>query len=193
MMSESQIPTDLNPPPGNIKRAGKKGINRLIGLLLIGVNLILFVVIYKTLFPKVFWQARELEQNQVKWESQQITHYRISIDLPGFGDYYYDQNPITFEVKDDKVILILNAQGETISLGDSWNYGDFTPKTYTIPGLFAYADQKIRERPPLIRISYDPSLGYPTQIYLVPWREPCCQDFTFTVADFPNIAAVDLI
>lgn len=183
-MRVSQIPTDSNPTTGDAKRAGGKRIHGLIVLLVIGATLVLIAVIYNIFFPKAFWQSRELEQNRLKWESQKITHYQISLYLPTRIYYYYDRMPITFEVKDGKVISMVNALGETVVPGDLWYNASDSPKTFTIPGLFSYADQKIRERPPVIRVSYNPSLGYPTEIYINPYVEPCCQDFSFTVQNF---------
>jgi hypothetical protein len=183
-MSESQIPTESNPATGDAKPTGAKRIHSVIVLLVIGATLVLIVVIYNALFPKAFWQSRDLEQNRVKWESQHITHYQISLYLPTRIYYYYDRMPITFEVKDGKVISMVNALGVTVVPGDLWYNAYYSPNTFTIPGLFSYADQKILERPPAIRISYDPSLGYPTEIYINPYVEPCCQDFSFTVQNF---------
>jgi hypothetical protein len=183
-MIESQKPTESTPTSRDAKSTESKGHQRFVVILVIGVTLILIAVLYNVLFPKAFWQSRELEQNRLKWESQKITHYRISLFLPTRIYYYYDRMPISFEVKDGEVVLMLNALGETVLPGDLWYSAFFSPKTFTIPGLFSYADQIIWEKPPAIGITYDPSLGYPTEIYINPWVEPCCQDFSFKVNSF---------
>ena len=41
--------------------------------LVIAAIVILLILIYNALFPKAYWQSRELEQNRAKWESQHIT------------------------------------------------------------------------------------------------------------------------
>ena len=47
-------------------------------------NPLLIVMIYNSRFPEGYFKARELEQNQAKWESKHITHYRFVVDLPIF-------------------------------------------------------------------------------------------------------------
>jgi hypothetical protein len=151
-------------------------------LLGIGAIIVLIALIYNALFPKAFWQSRELKQNLAKWESQNITHYRMSLALVGYGyDYGYDRMPLTVEVTDNKVVSVVDAQGQRISPGKENPFYSIYPQAFTIPGLFTIAHDWFMETPPVINVSYDPTLGYPTSIYVDPYMEPCCQDFTYTV------------
>jgi len=182
-MTESQIPTDTNPTTGNTMSIRGKGIPKLLVPLVIGVIVVLIAVIYNALFPKAFWQSRELEQNRTKWESYHITHYRISLSLP-YSSSNYDRMPLIVEVKDGNVISVVDAHGQTISPKDDEDIAYYYPDRLTIPGLFSYAYQTFWEKPPIIKVSYDPFYGYPETIYIDPYIEPCCQDFTFEVRNF---------
>lgn len=125
----------------------------------------------------------EIERNQAKWESQHITHYRMSLNLLGYG-YNYSRMPLTVEVKDGEVITVVDARGETVSPKDHEVTVDDYPNGFTIPGMFSYADRTCGESPPAMKVSFNPVLGYPTTIYVDPYTEPCCQDFTIEVRDF---------
>ncbi len=160
----------------------KKSAITLVVLLEIGAIVILAALIYNTLFPEAYWQSRELDQNLAKWQSQHITHYRMSVHLP-YSTMRASPTPFTVDVRDGKVVSVVDALGQRIS---SENDADFSydSQYFTIPGLFSYAYQTIWEKPPLIRVFYDPALGYPDSIYVDPYTEPCCQDFAIAVQDF---------
>ncbi len=145
--------------------------------------IIVLVLLYNALFPQAFWQSRELEQNQAKWGGQHITHYQMSVTILG---YALDGKgmPLRVEVKDSKVISVVDSQGNNLPLVNDPDTSFFYPETFTIPGLFSYAHQTIWKKLPFINISYDPALGYPTSIYVDPYREPCCQDFQIEIQDF---------
>lgn len=56
--------------------------------------ILLGVLGYYVLFPKEYWQARELADNRTKWESQKVSNYQMLVDLP----FYYVQEgqpPVT--------------------------------------------------------------------------------------------------
>jgi hypothetical protein len=181
-MTRSQAPKESYPITENVMGARAKGIRGLVIPMAIGAIVILIALIFNALFPREYWQSRELEQNRAKWESQHITHYRMSLTLPFFISNY-DRMPLTVEVKNGKVISVTDVHGETVF---PENDGDLT-RDYpelTIPGLFSYVQQTYLEKPASIEVTYDPVLGYPTTIYVDPYVEPCCQDFTYDVRDF---------
>ena len=35
-----------------------------------------------------------------------------------------------------------------------------------------------------MQVSYNPTYGYPENIYIDPYSEPCCQDYEIEVKDF---------
>ena len=139
-----------------------------------------FFMIYKEIFPIGYIKSHEIEQNRVKWESQHITHYRMSVD--GYG--YAILLAITIEVKDDVVVKIIDNKSEKglfpiEGVDTSYPY----EQLYTVPNLFDYVYKSYLENPARIMVTYDPTFGYPTTIYIDPYTEPCCQDFTFEISN----------
>ena len=190
-MTKSQIPPESNPSTGDAIRTRVKSTPWLTALLVAGAIIILILLIYNLLFPKAFWQSRELDQNQKKWESQNITHYQMSIDSRGYG-YINDRMPLKVEVRDDKIISVVDSRGNNFSPANDPDFGPYYPDIFTIQGLFSYAHKTIWdnsyhtiwEKFPSIRVTCNPDLGYPEEIFVNPYPEPCCQDLTITVRDF---------
>ena len=118
------------------------------------------------------------KRNQILWDSKSISHYTISVDLSVIG---YDQSPWIVEVETNKVVSITGANGKVISPSEITNYEGLSKKFLTIPGLFSFVEQTYREQRPMLRVEYDSTFGYPNNIYVDPWAEPCCQDYWLTV------------
>jgi hypothetical protein len=97
----------------------------------------------------------------------------------------YDTMPVTVEVKDGKMISVIDTNG--IKISSDVNYFSttfmYSPDAFTIPGLFSVAEKTYKEDPPEIKVSYDPSFGYPTSIYVDPYVEPCCQAYSYEVLE----------
>ena len=125
--------------------------------------------------------AREtLKQNRTKWESRHITHYRMSLGLPWSSDNV-DRMPLVVEVKDNRVISVVDARGQTVSAAFDPDTEFYYPDLFSVPGLFSYATQEFDKQPPSVDVSYDPLLGYPTLISVDPYVEPCCEEYDVTV------------
>jgi uncharacterized protein DUF6174 len=150
----------------DMPRAKTKSKSWVIVALAIVVTIVL-IIFYKELFPQGYLKSHELEQNQAKWEGQHITHYRMSVNESGYAGSF----AATVEVKDGNIISPVGTPSEREYL-------------FTVPGLFSYVSKTYMENPPAIRVTYDSTLGYPTTIYIDPYREPCCQDFTIEIQDF---------
>ena len=125
----------------------------------------------------------ELEKNRAKWESQHITHYQMSLD-PGYSSDSYGHTPYVIEVKDGKVIAVADAQGNMVSIEDTQSFAYSDRELFTVLGLFSYAYRTFLEEPPTIRVTYNSTYGYPESIFVDPYIEPCCQDFSIDVLDF---------
>src|SRR5690242_17786684 len=146
--------TDLqNPMQPNQKRSNRN--LKLVSGLVLGVILISIIIIYTRHRLEQYRDMREFEQNRVKWENQQITHYRLSIGLP-YDTTYYGQlpMPLTVEVKNDNVVSVTDAQGKIISPEVDNNSAYYYHNFFTIPGLFSYVHEYYLEKPPSIEISY---------------------------------------
>ena len=130
------------------------------------------------------WETA-VQQNRTLWESQHITHYRMLVVLPHSSSSYGSlPMPLTVEVKDGVVISVVDADSKMILPTDYADASYYYQNFFTIPGLFSYTGQYYLKKPPAMRVTFDQVLGYPNSIYIDPWREPCCQDFTITVQNF---------
>jgi len=164
----------------NISKSKAKSVSWFAIILAIGAIIALFMI-YKEIFPIGYFQSHELEQNRAKWESQHITHYRMSVD--GYG--YAKLLAVDVEVKDNVVVKVVdnkNKKGLSPAEGENISYP--YEQLFTAPSLFDYVYKSYLKNPAAIRVTYDPTLGYPTTIYIDPYTEPCCQDFTFEISNF---------
>jgi hypothetical protein len=125
----------------------------------------------------------ELEKNRTKWESQRITHYQISLD-PSFFSDNYGHTPYVIEVKDGEVVAVVDALGNRVSIEDTQSFAYPERELFTIPGLFTYVHQIFLAEPPMIRVTYDSTYGYPDSIFVDPYIEPCCQEYWIDVLEF---------
>jgi hypothetical protein len=153
-------------------------------LLVIGAIIALIIVVYKGLFPQRYFELRELEQNQAKWASQHITHYRMSVH----GYEYATSLAVTVEVKDGTVVSVVDTQSKKVLLPtDETDSGYADQYLFTVPNSFSYISKTYLENPAEMRVTYDPALGYPTTIYINRYTEPCCQGFTYEIKDFQSL------
>ena len=125
----------------------------------------------------------DYDENLSKWESQHITHYRMFIKPPIFGCYWELPMPLTVEVQDGNIISVVDADGVMISPPvDDYSYYCYE-NYFTVSGLFTYIHNTYIEEPPALVVSYDPDLGFPSEIYINPYAEPCCDDFYIYILD----------
>jgi hypothetical protein len=184
LVKESQYPKPTNPTQGNTKNTWGIDIRKLFILILaLGAIVVLIALIFNFLVPQLnaYSQSSELEKNKAKWESHHITHYRMSVAFLGYG---FNDNVIWVEVKEGKVISLVDSLGNNVPPENIPDVNFRYPNAFTIPGLFSYAHQTILAKPPSLDISYDLTFGYPKDIYIDPYVEPCCQDFDIVVRDF---------
>ena len=124
------------------------------------------------------WE-NQLKQNQAKWESQNITHYRMSVNLPydfsgnGYGNL---PMPLIVEVKDGNMISVVDALGEKVSFTGGGDFVYYYPNSLTVQGLFSYVYQWYLKKPPDIQVSYDPALGFPSSIFIDQLRSHAAQN-----------------
>jgi hypothetical protein len=120
----------------------------------------------------------ELERNRAKWDEAQINHYTMLVDAAGYA-YTYNEIPWTLEVLNNRVVSAINAQGESVPVNDA-------AQEFTVTALFGLIEDYYQREPPVVsmRLTYNPTYGYPASIDINPWAEPCCQGFTIEVQDF---------
>lgn len=161
---------------------GQMKINlRLITAMVLGAIVIICVMVLQPLLrgntphysPANF--KAEFEKNLAKWDEAHITHYKMVVDFSGYGTY--DQMPWTLEIQNDKLISVINAQGNSVPDNDSAVW-------FTVTALFVDIEDRYQRKAPSIQISYNPTYGYPEDISINPYREPCCQDYDIKIRDF---------
>ncbi len=153
-----------------------------LAIILLAAGIIVFgYLIYNALFPKAYWQTRELEQNLAKWESQHVTHYRMRVN----GDCFFSSpeprsQALLVEVKDNQVISVADWEGNELPPQDELRQSCMY--LLTIPGVFSHARTVISEMP-WSMLRYDPQFGYPADITYERWLEPCCDIFGMAIKE----------
>jgi hypothetical protein len=123
--------------------------------------ILLFLVL--TLAACSTGEQTELSLNQSKWQDANITHYRFNLDVGCFCAFR-SQMPATVEVKDNQVISIVDVNGETLSADDPMN--EFILKYATLDRIFSEIDSDTVREADKLTISYDPTYGFPSEIFI---------------------------
>src|SRR5262245_61472241 len=115
-MGNSQIaehsgPAGLPPKPPDSQRAQNRRDYLLIAVITT-IALIPVAIVAISNIPK--WVAlADVANHRAQWDQAGITHYEMVVDCGGCGSYY-DQMPWTLEVKNDKLVSAINAQGQPV-------------------------------------------------------------------------------
>lgn len=97
-------------------------------------------------------QRLELEANRAKWQRAGLVSYTYTLQQLCFCAY---TQPVRLYVVNDVVVRAL------ASSGDSAVSPQFFP---SVDRLFAFVDDAIARRAAVLRVTYDPALGYPVEI-----------------------------
>lgn len=120
---------------------------------------------------------QQLEKNRKLWESQGIDDYSFTLQRSCFcrGD---DRRPIHIQVRDGKVVAAKFADtGEP--LPPSMDYAK-----KTIPDLFNEVAQAIKEKAARLEVSYDPTYGFPTSIFIDRSELIADEEIGYSVSNF---------
>jgi hypothetical protein len=112
-----------------------------------------------------------LAQNEAKWNSVHPIHYKMGIDA------YGPDMPWTIEVQNEKVISAVTTHGISMPIDDS-------VQKFTILALFKDIESRYKNHAPSVIISYNATYGYPEDISIDPFSEPCCQDYDIHIRNF---------
>jgi hypothetical protein len=55
---------------------------------------------------------------------------------------------------------------------------------FTVTALFVEIEDRYQRKAPSIKVTYNPGYGYPEDISINPYTEPCCQDYDIKIRDF---------
>ncbi|MBE9007286.1 hypothetical protein IQ259_19995 [Fortiea sp. LEGE XX443] len=107
--------------------------------------------------PSNNFNLKQLRINQRLWNSQQIKNYRYTVTNSCFCIPEL-RGPAIVEVRNGNTTSIRNAK-----TGEPVNSELLRPYS-TIPRLFNLIRNAISSREPELTVTYNPQLGYPTQI-----------------------------
>jgi hypothetical protein len=121
---------------------------------------------------------RELDRNRTRWQEKNIQDYRFALDI-GCMCPWYEQMPLTIEVRNGEVASITAANGEDIS-----SYLETYNKHDTIDELFDTIKFAIQNGADEIKVYYDPDYGFPTSILINPMKNAFDDETGYTISDF---------
>jgi hypothetical protein len=102
----------------------------------------------------------DLAANRRKWQSQGIRDYSVRYRLICFC-VTSATDPVLLQVRNGALVSVTRVADGTPVDPSRWA-GIY----YTVDELFALLTQAQAQGPNQLRVSYDPALGYPTEVYL---------------------------
>ena len=124
-------------------------------------------------------QKSELEQNQQKWEDQNISHYRFNMNFSCFCIFRQD-SPLVVEVQDGQVVSMEYANGNQLDA----NGQEFFAQYSTIDQIFEKLKAVSAGEADEVVVSYDPTYGFPQDVKIDYIKEAIDDEFSFTISDF---------
>jgi hypothetical protein len=123
------------------------------------------------------------QQNQDKWESQNINHYRFTVAVSCFCPFANVE--VTYEVQNGQV-LNQSVQAPTDNPVDEAQVSDFYQSYNTIEKVFGYVGGAIKEADETT-IEYDSTYGFPINVS-VDWIKQAIDDEMYlTISNFESL------
>ena len=127
----------------------------------------------------------QLQQHRRQWQAQHIRHYRYQVQAwEGIGISY----PVLIEVANGKPAAIRLAITPTpaplLPPPDSRLVAQIVRRYDTIDKVFDIVQAALDQRAQEIRVSYDPTFGYPTQIFVDPMKGRADDEFSLAISRF---------
>ena len=124
------------------------------------------------------------QQNQEKWESQNIDHYRFTVAVSCFCPFANVE--VTYEVQNGQVVS-QSVQASPDNPVDEAQVSDFYQPYNTIEKVFDYVNEAINDADETT-IEYDPTYGFPTNI-TVDWIKQATDDEMYlTLSNFEPLS-----
>ena len=105
-------------------------------------------------------QTSEFDQNLSKWEGANISYYQYDLVIGCFCPFYQDM-PLTIEVKNGEMVSIARADGTLVDASDP-NY-EYYVKYATIDRLFGELRSEMAEAEEVL-VTYDSQYGFPVDV-----------------------------
>jgi hypothetical protein len=140
-------------------------------VILIGLTLVLAACI---LSPN----QSPLTSDHAKWEEQNARHYRFDLSIGCFCPFF-EEMPLSIEVRDGKAVSIKTNQGEDASPANMEIYVQYA----SVEKLFQTIERAQNGDADEILVEYDPTYGYPTQISIDYIKSALDDEMYFTVTN----------
>jgi hypothetical protein len=113
----------------------------------------------------------DLAASRQRWAAQGLSTYQFTFDKNCFCDV---RGPVRVSVKDGVVVGAMRiATGEVVD----------TRNIPTVDSLFAFVERGISSRSDVLRVTYDPLCGFPTEIYSDGSYQIADDEITYTTKD----------
>ena len=124
------------------------------------------------------------QQNQEKWDGQNIDHYRFTVAVSCFCPFANVE--VTYEVLNGQVVN-QSVQSSPDNPVDEAQVSDFYQPYNTIEKVFDYVGRAVNEADETA-IEYNPTYGFPTSIE-IDWIELAIDDEMYlSVSDFEPLS-----
>jgi len=122
----------------------------------------------------------EVERNRAKWNNSGIANYRMKMEVEKTG-HAGPMGKIILEARDGNSVLT--------RVDSEWYGGDIAKcAPYdTVPKMFDFIEQAAKRHPDVLDVSYDPTLGYPTQLRLDGDSRAIDDELSWEVLQFEKI------
>lgn len=124
-------------------------------------------------------QRSQLDTSRQKWQARGYMQYQFTLNALCFCAI---NGPVRIEVRNDSIITVTQ-----ISNGKALD-AKYLP---TINKLFDFVDRGIAEHAATLRVTYDPTLGFPTEIVYDGSANVADDEVTYTVQDV--VAAIGVV
>lgn len=128
--------------------------------------------------------ASEFDQNLAKWQSMDVSHYKYTLSIICFCAFW-DQMPLTIEVKDDEIVSITNVNGEVID-PSNMNYQYFEEYA-TIDRIFEALKADIEGEADEVTVSYEPLYGFPVEVSIDRIKEAIDDEVSLQIENFETL------
>jgi len=138
------------------------------------------LVLVLSIFLAGCFAATEYNQNLAKWQEAGIAHYKYDLVIGCFCPFYEDM-PLTIEVKNGEAVSITRGDGTSIDPSDPnyQFYGSYT----TIDRLFEQLKSEMADADEVI-VTYDPQYGFPVDVSIDVIKLAMDDELSLSVTNF---------
>jgi hypothetical protein len=123
----------------------------------------------------------DLEKNQGLWKNAGVQSYRFKLHIGCFCAFR-DRMPLSIEVRDGQVTSMTYSDGTPVPAGDPAL--EMFDRFSTIERTFAELRSGPSASAEQVRITFDPTYGFPADLYIDPLQQAADDEFTVQVSEF---------